>query len=180
MTIPFVLDWCSIRLVEMEVLLKIVELYDHRYSCSLSAYYNPRKKDVAFRWARYTMDEHGYHVGYENWVVRAPVIDAGSIGWMNTPRLCFGDKLVVLSSDKVSVRLESAPRNSKSYYRPDADFGWQDFESQMDPIILDLKECERVFEKETRTWFARTPDLRINIDLGSLDTSVEKGAAVNV
>lgn len=103
---------------------------------------------IVITWDRYAMDEHGYHVGYENYKATCPVFPTEQFG--GRIRLPHGLDPWCLFPCMFNVEIGECPEDRDGYMPPDEDFAQQEFEVMLRNWNNDLPVA--TFDPLTRTW----------------------------
>jgi len=131
------------------------ETLTEKFYNKVSIDYVNKNKQLKMIYSRYSMDQNGYHNGYEQYHIKWDIIKKDLLGIFGIPTSIF-DTVIIPLNFEIS-KIVGAERQWKNYYKPDEDFVYQEIEYFLkNEVLPDLLEAEfkttKVSDGELRVW----------------------------
>ena len=135
--------------VDCEAFLELLEKGSDKWEISKALPEKAHNKQhIKAVYSRYTMDTHGYHIGYEHYHIKWKTFNKSDFPITGIPQSRFPYMIFPYNFD--IVKIVGAARQSSVYYKADEDFVYQEIEFWLDMDLPELSEAE--FDPVMMTW----------------------------
>lgn len=119
-----------------------------KFKPQIPFYRNKKESHLIAIFNRYSMDQNGYHNGYEYYTIRWKIFNKIELGIAGIPLSIF--PYCITPNVYTIYKIQGAERNNKNYCKPDEGFVWQEIDHWLSQNLPNLLEAE--YNREDRSW----------------------------